>query len=265
MKLPLSLLAALLLAAGPAAAFEMSVAPSRVEVAGKAGGRIGQSLQLTNVGSQQTEVAVHTLDWSFSPEGNITFHDELRPGSCRPWVTLERRVVRIAPQASVPFRFQIDVPPDAPRGECRFMLAVEGVEPAYRAQIAAGGTSLSLPVNGRIAIAVYVEVNGAEPKFEFKGIGVSEVAGKRQPVITLSNTGDAHGRIEGSLSATDAKGRKFELIPDSSPLLPGQTRTLVLQPRTSQQVRQIEPAFPLKADGQLDWDLGSFKVDVELQ
>ncbi len=112
---------------------------------------------------------------------------------------------------------------------------------------------------------MYVAVNGAEPKFEFKGIGVSDAAGKRQAVITMSNTGDAHGRLEGTLSATDANGRKFELVPDSSPVMPGQTRTLVLQARTSQQVRAIEPAFPLKSEGQLDWDLGSFKVDVEFR
>lgn len=261
---PLAALLSIALA-GPAAAFEMSVSPSRVEVAGKSGARIGHSLQLTNVSNRPAEVAVRTLDWTFSDDGNVGFHDELREGSCRPWVTLERRFVRLAPQATVPYRFQVDVPKDAPRGECRFMLAVEGVEPAYRAQIQSGGASLSLPVNGRIAVAVYVAVNGAEPKIEYKGIGVKEQDGKRVPVITLTNTGDAHGRIEGSLDTTDAKGLKFELIPDSSPILPGQTRTLALQPRTSQQRRAIDPVFPLRSDGQLDWDLGSFKVNVEFK
>lgn len=255
----------LLALAPPALAFEMSVAPSRVEVAGKGGARIGQSLQLTNVGTRPGEVAVRTLDWTFSADGAISFHDELREGSCRPWVTLERRFVRIAPQATAAFRFQVDIPKDAPRGECRFMLAVEGVEPSYRAQIQSGGASLSLPVNGRIAVAVYVAVNGAEPKLEYKGIGVREEGGRRTPVITLANTGDAHGRIEGSLDTVDAKGLKFELIPDSTPIMPGQTRTLALTPRTSQQRRPTEPVFPLKSDGQLDWNLGSFKVNVEFK
>lgn len=265
MKHLLPLGALLLALAAPASAFEMSVAPSRVEVAGKGGARIGQSLQLTNVGTRPSEVAVRTLDWTFSADGAIAFHDELREGSCRPWVTLERRFVRIAPQATVSFRFQVDVPRDAPRGECRFMLAVEGVEPAYRAQIQSGGASLSLPVNGRIAVAVYVAVNGAEPKLEYKGIGVRQEGNRRIPVITLANSGDAHGRIEGSLDTVDAAGLKFELVPDSTPIMPGQTRTLALTPRTSQQRRSIEPVFPLRSDGQLDWNLGSFKVKVDFK
>lgn len=262
---PLAALAFLLAAVQPAAAFEMSVSPSRVETAGKPGARLGQSLQLTNVGSQPTELAVRTLDWTFSPEGNIGFHDELLEGSCRPWVTLERRFVRLAPQASVAFRFQVDVPPGAPRGECRFMLAVEGVEPAYRAQIQSGGASLSLPVSGRIAVAVYVAVGGAEPKLEVKGFGVKELGGKRLPVVTLANVGDAHGRLEGSLGGKDAKGVPFQLVPDSSPIMPGQVRTLVLQPKAPQQRGAIDPVYPLKADGQLDWNLGSFRFDVEFQ
>ena len=49
-------------------------------------------------------------------------------------------------------------PADAPRSECRFMLAIEGVEPAQQAVIERGGASLSLPVNGRIAVAVYIGV-----------------------------------------------------------------------------------------------------------
>lgn len=262
----LSIAAAVLLAAmQPAVAFEMSVSPSRVQVAGKPGARIGQSVQLTNVGGRQTELAVRTLDWTFSPEGQIGFHDELLPGSCRPWVTLERRFVRLAPQASVSFRFQVDIPPGTPRSECRFMLAVEGVEPASRAQIQSGGASLSLPVNGRIAVAVYVAVGGAEPKLEFQGVAVKEQGGKRLPVVTLANSGDAHGRLEGSLGARDAKGVRFELVPDSSPIMPGQTRTLVLQPKAAQQRGAVDPEFPLKAEGQLDWDLGSFKFDVEFK
>lgn len=266
MTRPTTLAFLLLLAlARPAAAFELSVSPSRVEAAGQPGTRIGQSLQLTNVGQRATELNVRTLDWTFSPEGNITFHDELREGSCRTWVTLERRMVRLGPQASLPFRFQVDVPPDAPRGECRFMLAVEGVEPAYRAQIQSGGASLSLPVNGRIAIAVYVAVGGAEPKLEVRGVGVKEQDGRRIPVITVANGGDAHGRLEGSLDTVDAKGQRFELVPENSPVMPGQVRTLPLQPKAVNPQRPPQPVFPLRSDGQLDWNLGSFQVKVEFR
>ena len=247
------------------AAFELAVSPSRIVVPGKPGERIGQSFNLTNVGRVPNEVALRTLDWSFSDDGNVTFYDELRENSCRQWVTLERRFIKIAPQATVALRLQIEVPPDTPRRECRFMLAIEGVLPAHRAQMESGGASLSLPINGRIAVAVYVIVGGAEPKLEYKAIGVKEVNKKPTPVITVSNTGDAHGRLEGSLESVDAKGLKFELVPDGSPVMPGQTRTLVLNPRADLNGKVVTPTLPIKSEGQLDWDLGSFKVNVEFK
>ena len=81
-----------------AAPFEMAISPSRFELSGKGGTRIGQTLDLQNVGNQPTEVAVRTIDWSFSEDGAVSYHDALQPDSCRPWVTLERPPA--APRAS---------------------------------------------------------------------------------------------------------------------------------------------------------------------
>lgn len=259
----------LLAAAGPApgwaAPFEIAVSPSRFEVSGKSGARIGQSLTLYNVGRAATEVSVRTIDWTYSTEGQIGYHDELLPGSCRPWVMLERRTVKIPARAKATFRFQVNVPATAPRAECRFMLAVEGLEPAHKALIESGGASLSLPVSGRIAVAVYVAVNGAEPKLALTQIGVSEVKGRRTPVITVSNSGDAHGRLEGSLDATDAKGVSFELLPEGTPVMPGQTRTLPLLPKGEANRPPPEVVLPFKTRGTLDWENGGFKVDAEFK
>jgi P pilus assembly protein, chaperone PapD len=248
-----------------AASFEVAVSPSRFEVAGKAPSRIGQSLTIFNVGNAPTEVALRTLDWTYSPEGNVTYHDELIPGSCRPWVTLERRTVRVPQQGKLAFRFQIDIPPNAPRGECRFMLAVEGVEPAYQAQLQSGGASLSLPVSGRIAVAVYVMIGGAEPKLEVQQLGVKALHGKPTPVVTVTNRGDAHGRLEGGLESVDAKGLKFDLVPEGTPIMPGQTRTLPLLPRADANQKVPQYTLPVKSQGQLDWELGSFKVNAEFK
>lgn len=265
----LSCAAGVLLMAGTApanaAAFEVAISPSRFEISGKSAGRLGQSLNIFNVGTSTTEVSVRTLDWSYSDTGNIAYHDELLPGSCRSWVTLERKTVRVAPQAKVAFRFQVDVPADAARGECRFMLAVEGIEPAYQAQLQGSGASLNLPVNGRIAVAVYVLVNGAEPKLEVNDLGVKDINGKRTPFITVTNKGDAHGRLDGGLESVDAKGQKFDLLPESTPIMPGQTRTLPLQPRAEPNQKPPEVTFPIQSTGQLDWEMGSFKVNTEFK
>ena len=149
--------------AGP---FEIAASPSLFELSGKSGSRIGQSVTIYNVGNSATDLVVRTLDWTFSPEGQVSYHDALQPGSCRPWVTLERRTVRIGARGNIPFRFQVQIPAEAPKGECRFMIALEGAEPAQMAIIQSKGASMSLPVTGRIAIPVYLAMNGAQPKLE---------------------------------------------------------------------------------------------------
>jgi len=261
----LSVLLAMAAAGVAAAPFEVAVMPSRFELAGKAGTRIGQSLDIHNLAPVATEVAIRTIDWSYSPEGNIGYHDELMPGSCRPWVMLERRTLSVPARSKKSFRFQVEPPADAPRGECRFMIAIEGTEPAQQTIIRSGGASLNLPVTGRIAVAVYVLLNGAEPKLEIRQIASGDAEGARRSLITVVNTGDAHGRLEGSLDATDSKGRAFELVPEGTPVLPGQTRTLALVPKSDGGQPAQPPVYPVKASGTLDWDKGSFKVDVELK
>lgn len=135
----LMLLAGLLSAPAMAGPFEIAVSPSRFEISGSSGKRVGQSFEIQNVGTTATEVSLRTLDWSYSPNGDVTYYDELRPGSCRPWVTLERSSVKVNAKGKKSFRFQVNVPPNAPRSECRFMLAIEGVEPAHRTIVESGG------------------------------------------------------------------------------------------------------------------------------
>ena len=265
---PRALAAALLLlaaAGAQAAPFEIAVLPSRFEVSVESGKRLGQSLEIQNLGAEATTVALRTLDWHYSEQGEVSYYDALQPGSCRPWVTLERKTVSVPAHGKASFRFQIDPPADAKRGECRFMIAIEGVEPAYQAALQAGSTNLSIPVQGRIAVAVYAAVDGAEPKLELRQVGMRDVRGKRTPYVLVHNSGAAHGRVGGSLDATDAAGKSFELVPEGTPVMPGQTRQIALLPKGEGGAAAPVPTYPVKASGLLDWDRGSFKVDTELR
>lgn len=248
-------------AATQAAGFEIAVAPSRFELGGTSSQRIGQSLEIQNLATTSTEVSVRTLDWSYSEDGKITYHDELLPNSCRQWVTIERSLVDIPPNGKRNFRFQLDIPPNAPRTECRFMLALEGVEPTYRTLLAAGGANLSLPVSGRIAVAVYLAVNGAEPQLRIGQVSVQSIKGQRVPVVSVTNQGDAHGRLSGALDGVDAMGRRFQLAPEGTPILPRQTRRLALMPQAEGNQR---PAlhYPISGQGRLDWSKGSFRLNA---
>lgn len=260
-----ALFACLMPAASMAAPFEIAVSPARFELTGKSSARVGQSFDLYNVGKVATEVSVRTLDWAYSETGGVTYIDELLPNSCRPWVTLERKTVKIGAGSKAAFRFQVEVPVDAPRGECRFMLAIEGVEPAYKSLIEGGGASLSLPVSGRIAVAVYMAVNGGESKLELTQIGMQDIKGVRTPTVTVTNKGDAHGRLDGVLDAVDAKGKAFELAPESTPIMPGQTRTLPFSQKTEPNQKPIDITYPIKSKGTLDWEKGSFKINAEFK
>lgn len=265
-RMALALLAALAMGAAQAAPFEIAMSPSRLEIDAKAGERVGRSLDIYNVGGTPTAVSVRTLDWTYSETGNISYLDALQPGSCRPWLTLERKSVTVAPRSKGAFRIQIDVPPDAPRGECRVMLAFEGIEPAYQAAIASGGMNLNLPVNGRIAVAVYVMVDGAAPELTMGQIAMKEVNGQKTAVLNVTNAGDAHGRLEGSLDAKDATGAAFEMIPETTPIMPGQTRALPLSVKADSVPKGMTaPKFPVRISGTLDWERGAFKIDAELK
>ena len=96
------------------AGFEIGVAPSRFELDGKSGQRIGQTIDIHNVGRSSTEVSLRTLDWKLAPNGNLTFHDELLANSCRSWVSLERQTMKIPGNTKGSFRFQVNIPANAP-------------------------------------------------------------------------------------------------------------------------------------------------------
>ena len=264
----LSLACALLAGAtlSQAGVFEIAVSPARFEVSAKSGGRLGQSLEIFNQDSQATELVVKTLDWDYTERGELKFYDELRPGSCREWVTLERPRLKVPARGKSTYRFQIDVPAGAPAQECRLMLAIEGAQPVAQPAVQSGGVSVSLPVNGRIGVAVYVAINGAQPVLKIDSVTTLKSAGKPdQPAVIVSNSGNAHGRLDGALDARDANGQTFEMTPDNSPIMPGQTRTIVLQPRQIADMKPLTVALPIKTTGTLDWDNGSFKVDAEFK
>lgn len=249
-----------------AAPFEIAVSPSRLELHAKPGQRIGQSLRIYNVGNQVNSLSFRTLDWALSESGDLKFRDELQPDSCRPWVALERRTRQIPGRANETYRFQVSVPADAPKGECRFMIAIEGVDPAQVAAINSGAAQLNLPMSGRIAIAVYVAVNGAKPQLELVRLGTDSLKNERRPVLVVRNTGDAHGRLDGALDVRDADGKALELVPDGAPVLPGQTRTLALSVRSTDKDKATNAPlrFPLQVSGTLDWDEGAFKVNANI-
>ena len=138
--------------------FSAFVTSPRFELQVQPGERLRQVLEIQHAGGQTGRFRVYTNDWRFRPDQTVEFSDALSPGSCRPWVAVERRELSIEPGARFRYRFEITVPPGTPPGECRFALMVEGADAAQ-----VEGT-LNFPVGGRIAVIVYAAIGGAAPR-----------------------------------------------------------------------------------------------------
>lgn len=235
--------------------FAAIVSPPRFELAMQPGERTRQVVEIVNAGAQAARYRVKTADWTIDAQAAVKFDDALAPDGCRPWVAIERREVAIAAQGRTRYRFEIAVPPQAPAGECRFALMVEGDEQTVQAS---GG--LGFPVAGRIGVIVYVAIGDAKPMLEVVAAQVTRVNGAALPTLTIKNSGNAHGRLSGFLSGTDAEGHALEFTPSSLPILPGELRAIALAPDAGRD-EMPRVAYPITIRGDLEWEGGKTHIE----
>ena len=241
-----------LLAAGhaPGAAadgFAALVSPPRFELTSQADHTVRQVFELTNRSAAPAKFRIHTADFALAADYSVSFQDELQPGSCRPWVAIERPEVTLPGGGTIRYRFEVQLPKDAAAGECRFGILVEGEEPA----VAQRGV-LRLPVVGRIGIIVYVTVGDAKPLVEVFGPRVRTLNGQKVPALRVHNSGNSHTRMSGFLSGTDAHGNKYDFSPADLPILPGEVREVFLTPSTADNEHPTL-SFPVTVQGTLEW------------
>ncbi len=244
-----ALLAAVSLSSAQASEFAVAVSPPRFEIDIEPGARSRQVLEITNASATASTIAVKTADWSLGVDNAVKFQDELQPDSCRPWVALERRELTVTSGRPYRFRFEVNVPADAKRGECRFAVMLEGQE-----QISRDERGLAVPFSARLAVVVYLAVGGATPELGVVGSDVKTIDGKSTPALQVRNSGTAHGRLLGFLSGTDAANTALEFTPVNMPILPGETRTIALtatRPGDTETVVQVK--FPVTVSGKLEW------------
>jgi len=261
LRLFLPACAGLILCIPARADFAVALSPPRFELETKAGTVLRNTLEISNAGKEPVRLSVRTADWVFRPDGSVEFFDPLQPGSCRPWVAIERREVTVRPGRPYKLRFEVTPPPDTAPVECRFALLVEGED---RSLGKAG--DINIPYTGRLAAVVYVGVGGVQPELSIVGAQVREVNGQPAPVLMVRNTGAAHGRPQGMLVGTDANGADLELAPSGEPMMPGETRAiaLVASKRSDPGIRVV-PRLPITAKGAVEWAKGkSIEVDTRI-
>src|SRR5438270_2513322 len=127
---PAFILGVLVSAPADAHGFAAQVSPPRFELAARAGKTVRNVIEVSNRSTAAGRYLIHTADWTLSPDFTVDFRDELQPGSCRPWVAIERPEVTVPGNGILRYRFEVSVPADAPPGECRFAVMIEGADPS---------------------------------------------------------------------------------------------------------------------------------------
>jgi hypothetical protein len=230
------------------AEFAVAISPPRFELETKAGDIVRQTMEITNGSAQTAALSVKTADWTYEQDGAVNFKEELAPGSCRRWVSIERRELTVSAGRPYRFRFEVAPPPGTPAMECRFAILVEGQQESTNA----GG--LVVPFNARLAVIVYIGIGGVQPELSVVGTEIQTVDGRPTPVLRVRNTGLAHGRLEGFLSGTDANNTPLDFVARGYPILPGETRVIPLNAARQGDVdAPVTLSFPVTVKGKLEW------------
>jgi hypothetical protein len=248
------LLATVFSASVHAQGFAALVSPPRFELQSPSGRTVRSVIEVSNRSTAPAHYLMHTADWTFSPDFSVNFQDKLQPDSCRPWVAIERPDIVVPGSGTLRYRFEVNVPANAPAGECRFAIMIEGAEPSI-----AHSKGLDMPVTGRIGVIVYLTVGDGAPALEVLGPKVAALNGQQVPILRVHNSGTAHGRVTGFLTGTDAKGVSYDFTPSDFPILPHEDREVFLTPSTP---KDDHPTltFPVTVKGTLEW--GDHKTEL---
>ena len=239
--------------------FAAMVSPPRFELQAKPGKTVRSVIEISNRSSAAAKFLIHTADWTLGADFGVTFHDDLQEGSCRPWVALERPEVEVPGGGTLRYRFEVTLPADAPAGECRFAVMIEGDKPSI-----AQSNGLNVPVTGRIGVIVYLTVGDGEPALEILGPETATLNGQKVPTLRVHNAGNAHGRMGGYLTGKDARGVSYDFTPSDYPILPHEVREVFLTPSTTTSDHPTL-SFPVTVKGTLEWGTHKTALDQRFE
>jgi len=246
-----------------AAGFGAGISPTKFELRARPGATLRDTVTILNVNDAPAEFALRTADWRLNDTQGVEYFEEtLLDGSCRPWVRLERRSLRIQPGGQKRYRFEVHVPDDAPEGLCKFAILIEPGE----SEMAAIGENqeIRFPVVGRYAVTVYVTIGDAQPDIEFLGLGERQVGRLHLPTLELRNDGNTYDRAFGQVTATDAGGKRHRLVASSFPVLPGRTEGILLALEADPgQAGAVDLEYPLQLNGRIEIGGQTIKIDEQ--
>lgn len=201
----ISILAAALLAAAPAAAQVSVVSSTLEERAATSGEQYTGTIRLRNTGAQPQQARVSSSDYRFLADGR-TFYE--RPGtgarSNAPWVRFSPAQLTLAPGEEATVAYTVAVPADAAlRGSYWSVLLVETVDDAP-ADVRAGRVGLAPTI--RYAVQLATHVGQAERRIALEGAHLATDGGGKALQVDVLNTGGHADRLELRVDLFDADG-----------------------------------------------------------
>lgn len=234
--------------------FSALVSPPRIESIAKSGTTHREVIEITNVSDTQSHYTIYSADWTMDANNSALFDNKLAANSCRPWVGLEAREITLAPRAKRRLRFEVVVPANIPARECRFAIMIEGDPETVKGKVA-------MPVSGRLGVIVYLGIGDVAANLKIVKTSTKMVEAHRYPAVEVTNTGSAHTRLEGFAELVDAKGKRWTLVPEGLPILPGETRLVGLIPQVEENQAAPQLHYPVKISGKLDSGKERLPVD----
>ena len=149
--------------------------------------------------------------------------DALAAGSCRPWVAIERREITVLGGGRYRYRFEIDAAGRMPLANAASRSCSRGGgDGAGRSE---RQHSCERP-DRRDRVRDAWRRRAATRDRALRQSRSAKAGRFRSS--TCATPGRAHGRLEGFLEGTDARGRRIEFTPAGLPILPGETREIAL-------------------------------------
>jgi hypothetical protein len=201
----ISILAAALLAAAPAAAQVSVVSSTLNEHAAAPGEQYTGTIRLRNTGAEPRQARVSPADYRFLADGR-TFYEQPGTGahSNAAWVRFSPGQLTLAPGEEATVSYTVAVPADAAlRGSYWSVLLVETVDDASAA-VRTGRVGISPSI--RYAVQLATHVGQAERRIALEGAHLTTDGGPRALQVDVVNTGGHADRLELRVDLFDAEG-----------------------------------------------------------
>lgn len=194
-----------LMASAPAVlAQEIDIQPSSVEIPAEPGERYRQMLTVTNLSDEVSRgLTVGLADWTLSRQGALVLSPNgAEDRSATGWTRITPAYLPLAPGQSGQVIVDIIIPAKpAEAGDYRLALMASEVAP--------GDDGRMQKTQG--ASLFYLTIQPAMSAPEVSGVRVAGVAGNRRLEVDLSNSGNAHARLEGKIriEGRDGAGQSY--------------------------------------------------------